>query len=302
MKNFTIVIPTKNRLEELKITLLKLEYLIKSENIEIILVDDGSVDNTKEYITENYLNIRYYRNEKSKGILAVRNKIFSLVNTDYVLSIDDDANFLTEEVIASVKKYFNENKNIGLVYFRSYWSKEKPKSIETTLSSHRTRSFGAVSFAMKMSAWNSIPNLLEWFLFYGEEDFIAYHFFKNKWEIHFFPEVLIHHRVDIKLRKKHKDYKIRLRRSLRSGWYLYILFFPVKEIPRRFLYTLWIQIRNKTLKGDLKSTIAIFQALFDTFVNIPRLLKNSSRLTVQEFKEYQQLPDTKLYWRPEEEL
>ncbi|MDN3618941.1 glycosyltransferase family A protein [Polaribacter undariae] len=299
MINFSIVIPTKNRLEDLKITLSKLEYLINDKNIETIILDDGSNDGTKDYILENYKNIRFYRNEKSKGILAVRNKLFSLVNTEYAISIDDDANFLTGQILESIEKYFKENTKTGLLYFRSYWSKEKPSSTETTLIPHRTQSFGAVAFAIKMSVWKSIPNLLEWFLFYGEENFISYELFKVKKEIHYLPTILVHHRVDIKSRKKEKDYRLRQRRSFRSGWYLYLLFYPLKEIPRRLVYTLWQQIKIKTLKGDFKATIGVFQAVLDVVYNFPKLVKNANRLTVKEFKEYQKLPSTKLYWKPE---
>ena len=80
---------------------------------------------------------------------------------------------------------------------------------------------------------------------------------------------------------------------------MYFLFYPIKEIPRRLAYTLWQQIKNKTLKGDFKATVAIFQAVLDVGYNFPKLVKKANRLTVQEFKEYQQLPDTKLYWKPE---
>jgi len=45
--------------------------------------------------------------------------------------------------------------------------------------------------------------------------------------------------------------------------------------------------------------MAILQAMGDVFINIPRLLKNSNRLSSEEYKRYLQLPDTKLYWKPE---
>jgi glycosyltransferase involved in cell wall biosynthesis len=302
MENITLVIPTKNRCQKLKVTLSKLENTFNFKEIKTIIFDDGSNDETESFVKKNYPNIRYYRNNKSKGIHAVRNKIFSMVTTEYVISIDDDANFLTDQFLESVIKKFKENKNIGLLYFRSYWDLNEPSTTLTSQNTHRTKNFGAVAFAMKMSVWKSIPNLLEWFLFYGEENYIGYQFFKIKKEIHYYPNVLIHHRVNLKLRKKEKDYRLRQRRSLRSGWYLYILFYPLKEIPRRFLYTLWIQLKNKTFKGDVKATIAIFQALFDVVFNLPRLIKNSNRLTSNEFIEYQKLQETKLYWKPKDEM
>jgi len=33
--------------------------------------------------------------------------------------------------------------------------------------------------------------------------------------------------------------------------------------------------------------------------NMPRIIKNSNRLTQKEYKTYNQLPETKLYWQPE---
>jgi GT2 family glycosyltransferase len=136
-------------------------------------------------------------------------------------------------------------------------------------------------------------------VFYGEEEFASFQLFKEGWEIHYLPEVLVHHRVDVKSRKKEKDYRLRLRRSLRAGWYLYFLFYPLKVIPKKFIYTLWIQFKLKVFKGDLKAFIAILQALGDVIFNIPRLMKNANRLTNNEFKEYCKLADTKLYWKPE---
>jgi GT2 family glycosyltransferase len=122
--------------------------------------------------------------------------------------------------------------------------------------------------------------------------------YKYHWKVLYNPNVLVHHRVSVKQRKTQKDYRIRLRRSLRSGWYLYGLFFPLREIPRRFLYTLWVQLKKKTFKGDVKATIGIFQALIDVLLHIPKLIKNSNRLTQKEFKLYQELPETKLFWYP----
>ncbi|WP_159947788.1 glycosyltransferase family 2 protein [Polaribacter septentrionalilitoris] len=299
--SFSIVIPTKNRDSKLEKTLSVLFNIFDFKLIKIFVLDDGSSDNTKQLITQNYPDITYIRNRKSKGIHAVRNKLFSLVTSDYIISIDDDAHFLTKEIIPLIERYFKSNTEVGLLYFRSFWSIYPPIQTSHNEVAHRTKSFGAVSFALKMSDWKKIPNLLEWFLFYGEEDFIAYQLYKKNIEIHYFPDILVHHRVDIKSRKKNKDYRLRLRRSLRSGWYLYLLFYPINQIPRRFFYTLWVQIKMKVFKGDLKATLAILQALLDFFVNSPRLIKNSNRLTEKEFNTFQKLPDTKLYWVPEED-
>jgi hypothetical protein len=64
-------------------------------------------------------------------------------------------------------------------------------------------------------------------------------------------------------------------------------------------YSLWMQFKLKVLKGDFKALQAIVLALFDLIWNVPRIVKNSNRLTPKEYEKYNQLPETKLYWQPE---
>jgi GT2 family glycosyltransferase len=149
-----------------------------------------------------------------------------------------------------------------------------------------------------MEAWRSIPDYPEWFVFYGEEEFAAYHLFLQNWNILYVPQILVHHRVDISLRKRENDYQLRLRRSLRSGWFLMFLFFPWKKIPKRFAYSIWTQIKKRMFKGDIKGSLAIIHALGELIVNYPRIPGQSKRLTLVQFEQYTKLTDTKIYWNP----
>ena len=295
---FTLLIPTKNRLKELKFTLEKLKFLHEKPEVKCIICDDGSTDGTSEFLNENYPQIFVIKNETSKGIHNVRNNLLNKVETQFALSIDDDAHFITEDVLINIEKYFNNNSQVGLISFRSFWNLNEPEFTDTIDKPHRVKSFGAVGFAIRVEAWKQIPNFLEWFKFYGEEDFCAIHLFKKNWEIHYLPKVLVHHRVNIKNRKTEIDYAFRLRRSLRSDWYLYFLFYPFKEIPRRFLYTLWTQIKLKIFKGNFKAFKAISLAVFDLLINFPRLINNRKPLTNIEFKKFHDLPNAKIYWEP----
>jgi hypothetical protein len=90
-----------------------------------------------------------------------------------------------------------------------------------------------------------------------------------------------------------------LKRSLRSGWYLLFLFYPIPKIPREFAYSLWVQLKSKVFKGDFKALRAIILALLDLVWNIPKIVKDSNRLTTEEFEVYTKLSQTKLYWQPE---
>ncbi|MGY5354053.1 glycosyltransferase family 2 protein [Wenyingzhuangia sp. IMCC45467] len=298
---FSIVITTKNRLKDLIYTLKTLEVYTQRNDVEMIICDDASTDGTQEFLKNNCLEYTLIFNKKSKGLIANRNTLNNLAKGEYIISLDDDANFLSENVLEEIEKCFIDYPKCGVQNLRIFWSKKTPENKISTEKYQLNKGFVGCGHVWRKIAWDEIPNYPEWFVFYGEEDFAAFQLFKQGWNILYNPKVLVHHRVDIKLRKKQKDYRLRLRRSLRSGWYLYLLFYPTNEIPKRFIYTFWQQIKKKTFKGDVKATIAVFQAILDVIYNFPRIIKNANRLTTQEFKEYQQLPDTKLYWKPNKE-
>ncbi len=298
MKTFSILITTKNRLEALKITLQKIVHLIERDDLECIICNDGSLDETSKFINENYPQIQLIEHTTGKGLIASRNELLGLTTANYAISLDDDAHFLSEYPLEIIENYFKNNVNCGVIAFRIFWGIEPPIHINSDETVERVKSFVGCGHAWNMEAWRAIPHYPEWFVFYGEEQFAAFQLFKRGWEIHYFPEILIQHRVHVGDRKKEKDYRLRLRRSLRSGWYLYILFFPIKVIPRKIIYTLWIQLKLKVFKGDFKALMAIIQALFDVIWNVPRLLKNANCLSVSEFQQFQKITDAKLYWKP----
>ncbi|MBP6759744.1 MAG: glycosyl transferase, partial [Flavobacterium sp.] len=174
-----------------------------------------------------------------------------------------------------------------------------PQSSATTEEVVLMQSYAGGAHAFRMKAWRDIPDYPAWFIFYGEENFASYQLFKKNWNIFYLPDVLVNHRVDLKSRKNNADYVVRTRRALRSGWYLFFLFYPLKTIPRKMAYSLWMQFRLKVFKGDFKALKAIILAVFDLVWNIPRILKNSNRLSQEEYNAYNQLPETKIYWQPE---
>lgn len=296
---FSILITTKNRKTDLAFTLGKIKYLLDREDVVCIICDDGSTDGTTSFLKANYPEIQLIENSISKGLIYSRNRLLDLVKTEFAISIDDDAHFVTDNPLELIHRYFEKNPNCGLIALRIFWGLQEPNSVVSNEDSIQVQGFVGCAHVWRMSAWQAIPNYPEWFVFYGEENFASYQLFKKKQEIHYLPGVLVNHRVDIKARKSEADYTIRLRRSLRSGWYLIFLFYPLKKIPREMIYSLWIQLKNKVFKGDVKALKAIVLALFDLFWNVPKIIKNSNRLTQKEYQVYYQLPEAKIYWQPE---
>lgn len=299
MVQFSILITTKNRLQDLIFTLDKINYLIERQDVECIICDDGSTDGTFDFIKQHFPKIIVSRNEKTKGLIHNRNVLLNNCSGGYAISLDDDAHFESEKILEVIENHFKTNSKCGVIACRIFWGLEFPNNTVSNEEVIRTKGFVGCGHIWNMQAWREITNYPAWFVFYGEEEFAAFQLFKKAWEIHYVPQILVHHRVDIKSRKQQRDYQIRLRRSLRSGWYLYFLFYPWNQISKRFSYTLWIQIKRKIFKGDVKATFAILQALGDVIIHYPKLMKISNRLNKSEFNEFNELEETKIYWNPQ---
>jgi glycosyltransferase involved in cell wall biosynthesis len=299
-KEFTILITTKNRKDDLAFTLRKSQDLLNREDVVFIICDDGSTDGTDLFIQKEYPNIQLIRNTESKGLIYSRNRLMDLVTTEFAISIDDDLHFITQNPLEIIKSTFNENPKIGLLGFRIFWNLQEPKIINSDEVLHRMKSFVGCGHVWRMSAWRDIPDYPAWFIFYGEEDFASYQLLKKKWEIYYLPQVLVNHRVDIKSRKINPDYALRLQRSLRAGWYLYFLFYPINIIPRKLAYSIWMQLKLKVFKGDFKALKALLLAILDLLFSMPEIIKNANRLSIQEYQNYQKLEETKIYWKPED--
>ena len=92
---YTLIIPIYNEERTLP-TLLNKLYKLKNKNIEIIIIDDGSNDNTQNILSGNDLFL-ILRNESNKGkgasikkgILSAKNQNIILIDGDLEIDIED---------------------------------------------------------------------------------------------------------------------------------------------------------------------------------------------------------------------
>lgn len=297
-KEFSIQITTKNRLSELKITLKKLEQLLDDNRVECIVVDDASNDGTTAFVKSRYPLIKLKTNKKSRGLIVNRNWMLNTTQAVYAISLDDDAHFISEHPFEIIEAHFNEHPKCALLACRIFWGKNLPINVATKEDPEIVQGFVGCAHVWNLDVWRKTTDYPEWFEFYGEEEFAAIQLFKQQFEVHYIPALFAQHRVEVKERIKKDDYYWRLRRSLRSSWYIYLLFYPVNEAVRRFIYTLWIQFKRRVFKGDLKAFIAILLAIKDTIFNFTKCINYSNRMSKEELKKFLDMTSTKIYWKP----
>ncbi len=295
----SILISTKNRCEDLLFSLHKIKYLL-SPNVTCVVFDDGSTDETSKKVQSDFPEVILHQNQVSKGYIYCRNKMLNETDADFAISLDDDAHFETQNPIGIITDYFKNHPNCGLIATRIFWGKEILANTSCPEQPQIVKSFIGCGHIWRMKAWNTIPNYPEWFQFYGEENFASLQLFKMKWQIHYVPKLFVQHRVDLKRRTQtNQDFAYRHRRSLRADWCNYFLFFPLQKVPRKLLYSVWMQFKTKIFKGNFKVVLPLILAILDLIIWIPKLIANRNGLTTDEYTNYLKLNETKIFWKPE---
>jgi glycosyltransferase involved in cell wall biosynthesis len=121
----SVVIPTYNRAYLISNTInsvLKQIY----QDFEIIVVDDGSIDNTERVIANfNNSKIRYIRHNDNRGISVARNTGIEASRGKYIALLDSDDEWLPEKLDKQIKVFQNEPPEVGVVCSWSFKIDEK---------------------------------------------------------------------------------------------------------------------------------------------------------------------------------
>ena len=124
----SIIIPVYNGekfIDECLKKILKQTY----ENIEIIVINDGSTDETKNILKKYSLNkkIKIFNNE-NHGVSYGRNYGIEKATGDYIMFLDVDDELL-DDAIEQLVDYVNKNNDIDIIRFNGYEEhKDKTKS------------------------------------------------------------------------------------------------------------------------------------------------------------------------------
>ncbi|MCK5611444.1 glycosyltransferase, partial [Candidatus Pacearchaeota archaeon] len=110
---FSVIIPTFNRAEYIKHTIDSvLEQTFKE--YEIIVIDDGSIDNTRESLKEYGDKIRYFY-QSNNGVSAARDHGIREARGEWVAFLDDDDLWEPNKLEIQME-YLKQNPGIDFVY------------------------------------------------------------------------------------------------------------------------------------------------------------------------------------------
>lgn len=204
-KILTIIIPMYNSENTIKKCL---ESVIKIDNIEIILVDDGSTDNTRnicfKYANKCH-NIKYIY-QKNKGPGSARNLGINNSQGSYIMFLDSDdyietknleeliQNFLTLDLYDLIYYNFDQVLESGRIYnvyrLQNYVGKNNKELIKNTISWRLP--WGQFKIIKKEIILKNSINFDEE-INNSEELFFTIHVLEKSNNIYFFDKIIYHY-------------------------------------------------------------------------------------------------------------
>lgn len=131
----SVYLTTKNR-QQLLSRAIESVLAQDHKNFELIIVDDGSSDNTPLLVADYQKSndkISYYRNDQSQGAAAARNLAISHAKGAFITGLDDDDHFLPHRLSSLLAAYDDKYAFVCSSVIWDFGSRQKVSDKKTTV-------------------------------------------------------------------------------------------------------------------------------------------------------------------------
>ena len=112
--NLSIIILTCNQCELTLRCLKSLNVFLSDQQTEIIVIDNGSFDNTEEKVKKYFPSVRFYKLNQNGGVAKGRNYGVSKAKGKRILFLDNDT-IASENAIKGLYEFLDNHKDCGIV-------------------------------------------------------------------------------------------------------------------------------------------------------------------------------------------
>jgi GT2 family glycosyltransferase len=258
----SVIILNYNRKSDLNRTLLRL-YDQKGAEFETVLIDQNSNDGSVEMVMNEFPQVRLFPLKENLGVAGGRNRGAELAIGEYLVFLDDDAEFVGTDELKKVQLVFDNNLNIHVMAFNINGHPERPERYKFFSKSDDrfVNHYIGCGHAIRKSTFQLLGGYSMELFFWGEEiEFAIKSFSLPRNKILFKGDIVVFHRVSAQSRLKWKEgrfyYKVRNRLVLMRKYFPFYFSFILV-----FKYMLLYSIRAIQLR-EYKS---FYHGVMDSF-------------------------------------
>jgi GT2 family glycosyltransferase len=259
----SIVILSYNRKEDIRESLEKL-YSYGLNDIEIIVVDNGSSDGTSQMIESEYPSVRLLKLDKNIGVSGY-NKGFEISKGRYILILDDDS-FPSENSVKRMIEEFEKDKTVGIIAFdvRNYSSynlvSNQTKKDEQTENKRYLMGFNGAGAGIRKSLIDKIGGYPDEFFLYWNETDLAIRVLNEGYKILWVNDIISYHKYS----PKNRDSERGPYYYTRNLYWIILKYFPlfkgIGKILKLLYYSFYFGLEQKTFIYLKASFNAVFNS------------------------------------------
>ncbi len=292
----TVLIPNYNGkkwLEQLLPTLKKTTY----PNKEILVINNGSTDDSAEFLKKNYPNFRVVEIKKNRGYAGANNLGVKKALGKYILFLNNDTqvtpNFLeplvekieNDKTIGAVQPQIRNmvNRNLidsigsfftftGFLYHYGYFQSAKEKKYNKELSIYSVK---GACYLMRKKNYLDLGGIDESFVTYVEESDLCHRILLSGKKIIYTPKSIVYHfgggdmnimtKREVVIFRSFRNRFVSYIKNLEAGRLLFVL-------PIHFLLC-ELLIAMSILRGKFRQALASQAGVVGWIPNLPSILR-----------------------------
>jgi len=277
---FSVIIASYNRRQTLKLVLAKFRE-ISFPSLEIIVVDNASMDNTTQVLKDKFKEVKLIRLEKNLGYEAY-NIGLGVAKGKYIIMMDNDA-FLKEDALQRLIKRFSDESDIDAIAMNIMIYGTNIS--ETEGWQEDTPNFHGAAVAIRREVLDKVGGYdRDYFIMHTDLE-LATRILNRGYRIVYDDKIICYHLRSEKARLKTTSIYYSTRNAFFYYWKYYPLFYALQLSGREIIYGFMRGVREKSL-------YAYFKGLGDGIFLIPRTFKKRTPLKKEIYLRLRRYLDT----------
>ena len=258
MIKYSIIISSRNRLNELIETLNRIYQCSNTIQFEVLVFFDGCDFSGELTNEEKYYNLKIFSSKSKIGPSIARHLLIENSEGKYIIGFDDDSEPVNHDYLKIIDEIFSATPNIGIISFKEIRDLSKENDLNKNVTEFYTNEFVGCGFALRKSAYKKTKGFPKWMTYYGEEACVSAEFINAGYDIFFTSKIQVLHRLNRAERGKLN--MIRFENQLTNTFFYYIVYhsFPFVKVIK----LLW----HNSIKYAIKNP--------DYFTHYLKALKN----------------------------